>query len=174
MVKYIAKANNDVLSNCACKDALAAGPAQLDCPWCGCGWLLSCSKCRKAFTYGRIVEVERSYEDFVREDFQTHGGGSTPEDIREGAEWMAEALSAFAVGDVVVYLDGVYLPLDATNFAFDGWFAQHDFDRLPHAVALTQPEALRNTLGDQAYWLERELVDGDPEDGDAEDGDDED
>ena len=82
--------------------------------------------------------------------------------------------SAFAVGDVVVYLDGVYLPLEATNFAFDGWFAQHDFDRLPHAVALTQPEALRSTLGDQAYWLERELVDSDPEDGDGDDEGDED
>ena len=57
MVKYIAKANNDVLSHCQCADTLAAGPAQLDCPWCGCGWLFSCIKCRKAFTFGRVVSA---------------------------------------------------------------------------------------------------------------------
>jgi predicted RNA-binding Zn-ribbon protein involved in translation (DUF1610 family) len=159
MVKYIAKANNDVLSHCQCDATLAAGPAQLDCPWCGCGWLISCIKCRKAFTYARVIDVDRTYADIVREDFKSRGSDDDEEDIVHGVQWMAEALAEFAVGDIVVYLDGSYLKLDTANFAYDGWFAQHDFDRLPHAEALTNPATLRDTLGDQQYWLDRELTD---------------
>lgn len=171
MVKYIAKANNDVLSHCACTNALAAGPAQLDCPWCGCGWLISCMKCRKAFTFGRIVDVDRSYADIVREDFAGRGVSADAEDIEHGAQWMEEALADLGVGDIVVYLDGAYLPVDTANFAYDGWYAQHDFDRLPHAVALEQPNALRETLGDKAYWDERKLEDEAIQDEEAEDED---
>ena len=79
------------------------------------------------------------------------------EDIADAAEWLAEAYADLTVGDIVVYLDGAYLRLDTTDFAYDGWFAQHDFDRLPHAIALEQPAALSDTLGDQQYWREREL-----------------
>ena len=164
MVKYIAKANNDVLSHCQCADALAAGPAQLDCPWCGCGWLFSCIKCRKAFTFGRVVDVDRTYTAIVHEDFTNRGVSAEDEDIEHGAEWMAGALADLSIGDIVVYLDGSYLPLDTENFAYDGWHAQHDFDRLPHAIALEQPNALRETLGVREYWDERELVDEEAED----------
>ena len=157
MVKYIAKANNDVLSHCQCSEALAAGPAQLNCPWCGCGWLLSCMKCRKAFTYGRVVEIDRTYADIAREVFAARGEDASEEDIAHAAEWLAGAYADLSVGDIVVYLDGAYLKLDTTDFAYDGWFAQHDFDRLPHALALEQPTALRDTLGDKQYWLDREF-----------------
>lgn len=158
MVKYLVKANNDVLSHCQCEDAPAAGPVQLDCPWCGCGWLFSCIKCRKSFTFARVVEVDRTYADIVHEDLAKRSSAVDEEDVEQGAEWMAEALADVAVGDIVVYLDGSYLNIDITNFAYDGWFAQHDFDRLPHAVAREQPAALRDTLGDKEYWLERELT----------------
>ncbi len=165
MVRYIAKANNDVISDCKCADALAAGPAQLDCPWCSCGWLLTCIKCRKDFTFGRVVDVDRSYASIVREDFTNRGEAASEDEVTDGAEWMAEALADLKIGDTVVYLDGSYLPLDTTNFAYDGWHAQHDFDRLPHAVALEHPNALRETLGVKSYWDERELVDDAEDDG---------
>src|SRR5262249_18861030 len=50
---YLRKANNDLVSHCACAqaDALVTAPSQMDCPWCGCGWLFICSRCRKAFTF---------------------------------------------------------------------------------------------------------------------------
>jgi predicted RNA-binding Zn-ribbon protein involved in translation (DUF1610 family) len=172
MVKYITKANNDVLSHCQCDNEIAAGPSQLDCPWCGCGWLISCMKCRKAFTFGRVVDVDRSYADIVREDFANRGETVGEDEIEHGAEWMAGAMADLTVGDTVVYLDGSYLPVSTTNFAYDGWHAQHDFDRLPHAIALEQPNALRETLGDKAYWDERELVDEEPESDESEDDED--
>lgn len=158
MVKYIAKANDEVISHCQCSDALAAGPSQLDCPWCGCGWLISCIKCRKAFTFGRVVEVDRTYADIARDDFTARGSSFDEEDIAGGAEWLAEAMADFNVGDIVVYLDGSFLKLDTTNFSYDGWFAQHDFDQLPHAAALKQPSALRDILANKQYWFDRELV----------------
>ncbi|RYZ15133.1 MAG: hypothetical protein EON61_01070 [Alphaproteobacteria bacterium] len=162
MTKYIAKSSNDVLSHCTCEGEIAAGPAQLDCPWCGCGWLISCMECRKAFTFARVIDIDRTYEDIVREDFSRRDVEASEDDIQESAEWMAEAFADLTVGDIVVYLDGAYLSVDTTNFTYDGWFAQHDFDRLPHAVALEQPNALNETLGDKEYWLERELVDEEP------------
>lgn len=157
MVTFITKANDDVLSRCTCTGVIAAGPAQLDCPWCGCGWLISCMNCRKAFTFARVIDFPGSYRDIVREDFQRRGEDVTEDDITRGALWMEEAFSNLKIGDIVVWLDGAYMPLDTANFAYDGWHAQHDFDRLPHAVALEQPGALQQTLGNQAYWQEREL-----------------
>lgn len=127
---------------------------------CGCGYLIGCIKCRKTFTFARVVDVDRSYADIVREDFTARGAAFDDEDVENGAEWMAAALADTAVGDIVVYLDGAFLRLDTTNFAYDGWFAQHDFDQLPHAQALKQPTALQDTLGDKEYWLERELTEG--------------
>ncbi|RYG18110.1 hypothetical protein EON82_23035 [bacterium] len=159
MTKYIAKANNDVLSHCTCEGEIAAGPNQLDCPWCGCGWLISCMKCSKTFTFARVIDVDRTYEDIVAEDFARRGVEASDEEIDEGAEWMAEAFADLTVGDIVVYLDGAYFSLGTKNFVYDGWFAQHEFDQLPHAVALVSPAALRETLGDKEYWIERELVD---------------
>jgi hypothetical protein len=111
MVKYITKANNDVLSHCQCDNEIAAGPSQLDCPWCGCGWLISCMKCRKAFTFARVVDVDRSYADIVREDFANRGETVGEDEIEHGAEWMAGAMADLTVGDTVVYLDGSYLPV---------------------------------------------------------------
>ena len=53
---YLVKANNDLISHCACSNAVIGAPAQMDCPWCGCGWLFVCSKCRKAFSFARAEE----------------------------------------------------------------------------------------------------------------------
>ena len=61
---YLRKANDDLVSNCRCAkaEALITAPCQMDCPWCGCGWLFICSHCRKAFTFAEAFEVEESWE----------------------------------------------------------------------------------------------------------------
>src|SRR5213078_1927329 len=81
----------------------------------------------------------------------------TDQECAELATGMERALAAFRIGDVVVYVDGEYLALDAKRVRFDGYFAAHDLDVLPHAEALGDPEVLLRTLGDGAYWLDREL-----------------
>jgi hypothetical protein len=47
---YLRKANDDFVSHCKCPkaDSLISSPGQMDCPWCGCGWLFICSRCNKA------------------------------------------------------------------------------------------------------------------------------
>jgi len=47
---YLVKASNDLISHCKCEYAPIGAPGQMDCPWCGCGWLFLCPKCRRAFT----------------------------------------------------------------------------------------------------------------------------
>ena len=64
-------------------------------------------------------------------------------------------MADFAVGSIVVYLDGAYFEVDAVPGVFEGFFAVHELQRLPHFVALKDPTALRATLGAQSYWLER-------------------
>ena len=81
MVTYITKANDNVLSHCTCKGVIASGPAQMDCPWCGCGWLITCMNCRKAFTFARVIELDSTYEDIAAED---QGGGGQA-GLAEGA-----------------------------------------------------------------------------------------
>jgi len=159
MIKLLAKANDDVLSHCRCEAPLASVPGQLDCPWCGCGWLVCCTNCRKAFTYARVVEVDTDYETFVRGDRQRGGYADGEEaEIRDCAEWLEESFADFAVGQQVVYLDGLYFALDDAPSQFDGLHATHDLDRLPHFVALTEPTHLNASLGKQSYWQDRERL----------------
>ena len=133
---------------------------QLDCPWCGCGWLIACSKCAQSFTFAEVRNTELSLEELGRREARTRGLATVTED--ELADWaagMAEALDYFDVGDIVVYLDGSYWTIDATNVEFSGYYASHSLERLPHAEALSDPPRLSAILGDQRYWLDREKPD---------------
>lgn len=159
MAKHLVKANDDVLSHCKCAASLAAGPGQLDCPWCGCGWLISCMDCRKAFTFARVTEVDMTYRDLAARDLAARGFDADEEDVAEWAKWLEEALAPLPIGAIVVYLDGHYLPVDARDIDIEGDFAAHQFAQLPHALALDDPSQLRATLGNTGYWLERELPD---------------
>lgn len=133
---------------------------QMDCPWCGCGWLISCSRCAKAFTYAVVKETDVPLAELGRREAQRRGLTSvTGQECEEWAAGMAEAFEPFDVGDIVVYLDGVYWLLGARNVRFEGYFATHDLVELPHATALREPNALRTMLGGEAYWYERERPD---------------
>jgi hypothetical protein len=132
----------------------------MDCPWCGCGWLISCSKCAKAFTYAVVKETDVPLAELCRREALRVGLPSiTDQECQQWAIGMAEALEPFQLGDFVVYLDGEYLPLGARNVQFEGLYATHDLVEVPHATALREPSALRAMLGDRKYWLERERVD---------------
>lgn len=162
MAKWLTKANNDGLSHCACRDALAALPGQADCPWCGCGWMISCGTCRKAFVFATVVETDASHEDIVRSEFlasrRTHHDEA---DIREAAAWMAEAVADFAVGDRVIYLDGWYFRADQGPLAFDGLFAAHDHPEPPQTAAVRQGRPVTTDLTRVQWWRDRERSDRD-------------
>lgn len=158
--KFFFKANDDVLSFCSCEGEPAMSTGQLDCPWCGCGWMIACSKCSKSFIFAEVRETELSLLELGRREVEARGlENVTDEEIVEWADGMIESLSHFEVGDIVVYLDGAYWTVDSENVEFDGYYASHKFERLPHAIALSDPEHLDEFLGNQDYWLTRELPD---------------
>ncbi len=158
MAKFLFKANDDVLSHCRCVGEPAASTGQLDCPWCGCGWLISCSKCLKAFTYGVIRNTDIPIVELGRLEVKRRGLKTvTEDDMLAWADAMEREFKRFKVGQKVVYLDGHYFPLGATNISFKGYFAKHKFKTLPHADALKHPDVLRATFIEPSYWLEREL-----------------
>jgi hypothetical protein len=159
VTKWLAKANDDVLSHCHCVHPIAAGPGQLDCPWCGCGWLISCVQCNKVFTFAEVVDVDRTYRDLCVADFRSKGFEFDEADVAHAAAWMADAVAPLALGEIVVYLDGVYFPLDERDVMFAGVFAAHDLPRLPHAEAVAAPALLVETLGNARYWIDRGLPD---------------
>lgn len=160
MPKFIFKANDDVLSFCACRDVPAMSSGQLDCPWCGCGWMISCSQCRKSFIFAEVRETDIPLIELGRREVAARGySGITEQEIAEWAEGMAEAFAPFEVGDILVYLDGEYWHRDSTDIAFDGIYASHRLPRLPHAEALADPPFLDRMLGNADYWFERELPD---------------
>ena len=160
MPKYLFKANNDVISHCECDNEPAMSEGQMDCPWCGCGWLISCTKCAKAFTYAQVRETDLTLGEISRRDAARRGLKDVSDEMHEKwADWMTQALAGFELGQIVVYVDGHYLPIDATDVSFSGFHAHHSFNRLPHAEALQQPERLRDVLGKREYWTERERPD---------------
>ncbi len=156
MAKWLAKANDLVISHCTCEQSVAATPVQLDCPWCGCGWLMSCAHCRKAFTYAQVVQVDQNYVDLARSGIV--GEEVSQSELEDIAGWMERSVKPFQYGDVVVYLDGAYHRLDEQDLSFEGWFAEHNFVKLPHADASTKAD-IDDVLGLPAYWLDRELPD---------------
>jgi hypothetical protein len=157
MIKWFAKANDSVISHCRCISALAATNGQLDCPWCGCGWMISCIVCRKGFIFARIVEIESTYEEVLATDTRNRGlKNVTAAAIADCASWMRDTLAPFPVGETIVYLDGGYFEVDARNIEFEGIYARHTLDRLPHTISLEKPDYLRHVLGDPNYWYERE------------------
>jgi len=128
--KFLFKANNDILSFCQCENEPAMSAGQLDCPWCGCGWMIACSKCTKSFIFAEVRETDIPLIELGRREAAARGFKTvTDEDIAEWAEGMAEVLDNFEVGDVVVYLDGSYWTIDSTDVEFDGFYASHKLAR---------------------------------------------
>jgi hypothetical protein len=156
MIKLLRKANDDVLSHCKCSTSLASLPSQLDCPWCGCGWLIGCTQCRRSFSYARVAEVETDYETFIQNDRRrSEYPDFDRSELKNYALWLEDTLADIPVGTTVVYLDGMYFDLNSEPGLFEGLYAVHELQRLPHFVALTNPAYLRATLGERSYWLDR-------------------
>jgi hypothetical protein len=154
-IVYLAKDNADVVCHCACPHALIAYPGQMDCPWCGCGWLFTCIDCRKAFTFARGVEVDLSWEEVARHDLIKLG---IPEPsaahIRDHAEDIEALLAGVKVGQRYVYLDGVIIPADAAAVHFTGRHTRHDLEFVPHVKAQDDYSILTEVLGNRRYWDE--------------------
>lgn len=153
---YLAKASTDLLCFCECAEALMTFPPQLDCPWCGCGWLFSCSECRTSFTFARGVTVNESWEDLARRDMTNYGRTSvSTDDVDNWVRAMKELLAHVKVGATYVCLDSVIIPVDAGAFQFEGRHSRHDLAFVPQVAALEDRSVIDDLLSSPEYWRER-------------------
>jgi hypothetical protein len=154
---YLKRANKDLIAHCKCKDGRITYPPQMDCPWCGCGWLFSCLGCRKAFTFAEGVEVENTWEELAETDWKVWG---IPMSKRRMNSWIADMkrlLKDVRPGKVYACLDGSIFEKSARNIAFDGIYARHEFKRLPHVDALKNPSIMDDVLSSTDYWRSRRV-----------------
>jgi hypothetical protein len=153
---YLRKANDELVSNCRCAkaDALVTAPSQMDCPWCGCGWLFICSRCRKAFTFAEAFEVEESWEETadraIRSLFQRE---PEPGQVEEWVGFMKILLKDIRSGEKYVYFDGWVIPTNRQRVRIDGWHSRHDLDFVPQITALADPAVETGLLSAKEYWL---------------------
>lgn len=161
---YLAKDSEQLIGHCACDDGLITFPGQMDCPWCGCGWMFACVGCRRAFTFARGVMTDRPWEELARQDFVGVGlGEPQPDQVESWVVEMKGMLTGIEPGRRYVYLDGAFFPADVGPVQFEGWYSSHDLPLAPQTAALTNPQILKSVLANRDYWTSRQI----PESGDA-------
>jgi hypothetical protein len=152
---YLRKANDDLVSHCKCDkaDALITNPCQMGCPWCGCGWLFICGRCRKAFTFAEGIEVAESWKETgertVRALFRRE---PEPGEVKDWIAWMKILLEGFEPGERYVYFDGHVIPTTAEGVTVEGMHSRHALDFVPQVAALTDPGVRERLLGSREYW----------------------
>ena len=155
---YLQKYNDDLISHCKCETAIAAYPPQMNCPWCGCGWLLTCIECRKAFTFAVAVELNTTWEDLAKKDIeQRNHCVASDEDIFNWVESMKEIFADIELGKSYVCLDGYIIPTDAKQVDIEGWMSEHKFDFVPQVKALKDRSVIDNYLSNSEYWYKNEI-----------------
>ena len=157
-ILYLVKKNDEFISFCSCAESLVGDPGQLDCPWCGCGWLFSCTKCRKAFSFAVAAEIDKTWEEIAAEDLYGYSKKQpTDEAISEWVEGMKAMQSEIELGKTYVYLDGIFIPADEENFAMEGWYAKHEFEHVPQVAALKNEEIKKLVLSNPEYWRKNQI-----------------
>jgi hypothetical protein len=143
------------ISFCSCgpEEALIATPEQLNCPWCGCGWLFVCTLCRAAFTIATAIESPKTLRELVTADAERFYESSPPslDDINERLGQVALMLENIVPGKDYVYLDGrVHEVGNPVNFT--GRYGSHSLHKPPHGEPGATYESLRCSIG-RDYWL---------------------
>ena len=152
---YLQKANDDLVSHCTCEIALVASPGQADCPWCGCGWLWSCMKCRKAFSFAVGVEVPQSPVDLAVRDLAAFLGDASKiedEDLDDWTTGMPAWMEDVQIGERYVYFDGAIIHVDSGELKFDGVHSAHNLEFVPQVRALADPTVMDEILRNYDYW----------------------
>ena len=155
---YLERANKDVICHCRCRQSLISSPSQMDCPWCGCGWLFTCTNCRKAYTFARGVEVDQTLEELATEDLRSRTGEEPEaEEVARWVEWMSVLLKAVEVGREYVYFDGYYIDAETGPVEFDGFHSKHDLPWLPQVQARKDDTVINDVLASEDYWQDRKV-----------------
>ena len=157
---YLVRSNNRLVSHCDCETAYMTFPPQMDCPWCGCGWLFTCINCRKAFTFAKAIETSESWAELARRDIRGQIGPDPDEEyVSQWVAAMQEITADVEPGKEYVCFDGVLVRADAASLQYTGWHASHDLDFVPQVQALGEPSILEDILGNIDYWQRNAISD---------------
>ncbi len=156
---HLERSSRDGVCLCECPRALVGMPGQMDCPWCGCGWLFNCAACGRSFTYAKPVWISMPLGQIVEQDMLARGWKHDPSAFAAAAEGMAEMLSKVEGNGEYVYLDGLFLPLQTRNTEVQGTSANHKITVLPHLLERRMPGTLESVLGDGKYWWDNKRQD---------------
>ena len=152
-IVYLKRASAELVGNCSCDDGRVTYPPQQDCPWCGCGWLFTCISCRKAFAFAEAVEIQTTWEELAVADWKGWGlQRISKKNIGGWASDMKRLLKGIEPGRVYAYLDGHLFEREARKVKFDGNYASHKFDRLPHVEELRNRAVEQDVLASVEYW----------------------
>jgi len=155
---FLAKANDNLISHCTCQQTWIGAPAQMACPWCGCGWLFTCPQCRRAFTFARAEPCDLTWEQLAHRDLDSMGRRQpTQEDIDEWIGFMKLLTQDIEPGKEYVYIDAWVFPVGETNLQFTGMHAWHELTVVPQVAALADRKSLEQSLANRLYWDERKL-----------------
>jgi len=174
---YLQKANDKLVCHCTCDEAFITFPPQMDCPWCGCGWLFCCATCRKAFTFAKAVQVNESWEETALRDLKNRGAGfdePTEDDVAAWVEAMQVMCQDLEPGEEYVYLDGWFIPTNTEEIVIEGMHSYHELDGVPQVIALQDKSAVSDLLSNQEYWLENQIEEEDDHEHGEYDGDEDD
>jgi hypothetical protein len=157
-VVFLVKANNDLVSFCTCVRTYIGAPAQMGCPWCGCGWLFICPKCNRAFAFAQAEEVNLTWEELAHNDLdRKRGRQPTSQEVQEWVGFMKILLKDIQVGKKYAYIDGWVFPRDRQNIRFEGMHARHALAEVPQFTALKDKTLLDRTLDSEDYWQAHRL-----------------
>ena len=120
--KYLVRSGSDVLCHCDCEDAPVSFPPQADCPWCGCGWMFTCLKCRKAFLFARCVPRRETLEELAAIDSVAFGCKSEDKD-EFVASWLDYMKPATPDQDIFAFAECFKV---TKNIAFVRGVAYHN------------------------------------------------
>jgi hypothetical protein len=125
----------------------------MDCPWCGCGWLFICSRCRKAFTFAEGVEVREAWEETGHRTIQAlYHRKPKDGEVEEWVKWMKILLKGVKLGELYTYFDGYVIPTTAEGVTIEGWHSHHDLDFVPQVAAMDDPNIRTRLLDSRDYW----------------------
>ena len=150
---YLVKDSDMLVSHCRCTNAPITFPPQMDCPWCGCGWLFTCLNCRKSFTFARGIELDEGWDELAMRDMSGRGGKApSAEDVREWIQFMQIYLKGVRPGRRYVALDGWVLDAEEKGIRFEGWHSTHQLACVPQVEAVNDQTILQNILANRRYW----------------------
>lgn len=162
-ILHLIKDSDDLVSFCKCEQSVVGAPMQLDCPWCGCGWLFSCKDCGLAFAFAKAVMLDTTWEEIAESTLKNTEFPYKKKDVKLWAGWLEEMCEDLEEGHRYVYFDGAVIDCDYDDIEFEGQYAAHELDFIPQVAALKDPKVKDEILENPEYWMERRLEEEDEE-----------